>query len=188
MKTLDQEEKEILDAYEFGNSLWRYMITVIVVLVVSAALFVFLYSTIDQSARMDVKKEVPKVLLQLAAIGVIGGFISWILNERSKEKEREVVRQQKRAEKQDALNDFRRSAVARVVAATNVFRKCPVLIESHQSKKTYGEQIRAVLDARLDLSLVGHEQQSSNAFTKPLEINAEISKMEDYLNWIVTEW
>jgi hypothetical protein len=86
------------------------------------------------------------------------------------------------------LNDFRRSAIARVVTATNVVRKAPLLIESHRSKKTYGEQVRAVLDAKLDLSLVRHEQESSKAFSKPYDMAAEIQKMEHYLKRIVDEW
>lgn len=181
------------------NSMRLYLVTVTGVLVASAALFVLLFTTIDQTARATVKTEVLKVLLQLAAIGVIGGFVTWILNERSKEKERilsdksrkeerDAVQQQKQAERQTALNDFRRSAIARVVTATNVVRKAPLLIESHRSKKTYGEQVRAVLDAKLDLSLVRHEQESSSAFTRPDNIDAEIWKMEDYLKGIVDEW
>lgn len=181
------------------NKMRLYLITVIGVLVASAALFVLLYTTIDPGARVKVKTEVLKVLLQLAAIGVIGGFITWILSERSKEKdrilderskeeERQAARQQKRAERQNAMNEFRLSAIARIVTATNVVRKAPLLIASHRSKKTYGEQVRAILDAKLDLSLVRHEQESSKVFTRPDGINAEIHRMEAYLERIVDEW
>ena len=44
------------------------------------------------------------------------------------------------------------------------------------------------MDAKLDLSLLRHEQQSAGAFRNPLDINKEIEKMEKYLNELIVEW
>jgi hypothetical protein len=164
------------------NRLRSYLITVVSILVASAALFLALYTTADQGTRQKMNTEAMKVLLQLAALGIIGGVVTWALNESSKEKEQRVHRQ-------DALNEFRRSAVTRVVTATNVVRKAPILIESHRSKKTYGEQARTLLDANLDLRLLRHELRSTEeAFTNSAEIQREIRRMESYLDRLVGEW
>jgi hypothetical protein len=170
-----------------------YLITVLSILLASAALFVFLYTTADHDARENLKAEAMTVLMQLVAIGIIGGLVTWALNERSKEKDQWVQRQEKekeqRVQRQDALNEFMRSAVTRVVTATNVVRKAPILIESHRSKKTYGEQSRTLLDARLDLGLLRHELESAKeAFTNFAEIQVEFRRMESYLDRIVDEW
>jgi hypothetical protein len=63
-----------------------YLITVLSILLASAALFVFLYTTADHDARENLKAEAMTVLMQLVAIGIIGGLVTWALNERSKEK------------------------------------------------------------------------------------------------------
>ena len=69
-----------------------------------------------------------------------------MLNERSKEKERKILDQQKKEEEktlnqqrtadiQTALNEFRRSSVSRVVTATNLIRKVPILMSRINQKK-----------------------------------------------------
>jgi hypothetical protein len=165
---------------------YRIPITVVIILVASVALLVYLYIA-HQDVRQKMPIETMKALMQLIALGIIGTLFAWVLNERSKEKEQRVQRQ-------DALNEFRRSAVTRVVTATNVARKAPILIETFRSKKIYGEQAEALLNASLDLRLLRHDLPSDNvpsdreAFTKTEEIRNEIRKMECYLNRIVDEW
>jgi hypothetical protein len=146
-------------------------------LLVAAVLFTLLYLTLNPSAQATVRTEALKVLLQLVVIGIIGGFVTWLLNERGKEQERAAT-----------LNDFRRSAVARLVSATNVVRKAPLLIDAHRSKKTYGEQLRAMLDAQLELALLRHEYESTSVFTRWPQIREEINKMEQYLFMLIDEW
>src|SRR5207248_6345861 len=115
-------------------------------------------------------------------------FVTWLLNERSKAAERAAQEREKRAERRESLNEVRRSAYARLVSATNAVRRAPLLIESHQSKKTYGEQMRGLVDVRLDLSLLRHEQDSAGAFARHGHINKLISAMQHYMDSLIDEW
>ena len=93
-----------------------------------------------------------------------------------------MTQQHKDAERRDAVNEFRRTAVARVVTATNHVRRAPILIESHRSKDTYDEQSRAILDARLELSLLRHDLESFKMFTTSCQIIEKIEQMEALLS------
>lgn len=159
------------------STLMRYLIAVAIVIVLSAALFVYLWDAAGQRGRQDVNTEAMKVLVQLVAISVIGGFLTWTLTEHSKEKER-----------QDRLNEFRRSADTRIVTATNVVRQAPVVMQAYRSKQTYGEQMRAVLNAKQDLSAVRHDLRAFQVFTNSPNIETAIEVMEKYLDGIVNEW
>jgi hypothetical protein len=165
-----------------AQALSPYLITVLSILLASTAWLVFLYATADHVARENLKAELMTVLMQLVVIGIIGALVPWMLTERSREKEGRVHRQ-------DALNEFRRNTVTRVVKATNVVRRAPILVEAYRSKKTYDEQARRLLDARLDLGLVRHDLESAKgAFTRIQYIAEKIAIMEGYLKEIVDEW
>jgi len=151
-------------------------------LLASAALFAFLYTTATHDARQNVDVEAMTVLMQLVAIGIIGGLVTWALNERRDKKEHE-------AQRQEALNEFRRKAVARLVTATNAVRRAPILIAADRSKKTYGEQGRRLLDANLGLRLLHHEiETTKGAFEESESINRKIRCMQSYIDYIVMEW
>jgi hypothetical protein len=187
-----------------------YLITVGVVLLASGALFISLYRRIDDVSHQAIRVEALKTLMQLAAVGIVAGLVTWILSEWSKEKERilaarrleedrrlsdrkteeerALARRQRETERQEALNLFRREAAARLVTAMNVVRKAPILIESHQSKKTYGEQSRAILDASLELSLLRQEIVSSGAFLQADRIEEQINRMDPYVEGLISEW
>jgi hypothetical protein len=149
----------------------------------SLILLGYLYTTVDQDARQSVRTGAMTVLMQLIAIGVIGQLVNWALNERTRDKEERVHRQ-------DALNEFRRHAIQRLVTATIAVRKAPILMKSDRSWETYDAQARALLDVRLELRSLHHDLKSvKDAFTKIPDISCEIErKMEAYLDLIVNEW
>jgi hypothetical protein len=43
---------------------------------------------------------------------------------------------------------------------TNSLRRAPILIDAHRSARTYNEQMRALLDASLELRLIRHEVEA----------------------------
>src|SRR5215469_5278815 len=182
-----------------GHSLSIYLASAGVVIVVAMAGVAYLYRTLDPAGRTGVRADASKTLVQLVAIGIIGGFIAWVLSERSKEKERELdrlqrnqeqkeARVQKAREHQESLNEFRRQAIDRLVKGTNVLRRAPLYIESHRSKKTYGEQMREILDTYLDFTLLHHELDSFPTALPVKEVRPQIRIMEKYLEGLITEW
>jgi hypothetical protein len=171
------------------DRLWFYIVTVVVVLAVAAVPAARLYTSLDEwSDQPKARLEALKVILQLAAVGVVGGFVTWLLNERSKDQDRQFEARQKQADRLEALNVFRKDAVARLVTTTNRVRRAPIIIGVHRSKRAYGVQLRIILDARLALSLLRHDLDTAKPFEKGDEIRSAIFKMEDYLNGILSEW
>jgi hypothetical protein len=55
--------------------------------------------------------------------------------------------------------------MARLVTTTNVVWKAPLLIEAHRSKLTYGNEIRSIVDAKLDLRLLRHQIEDTKDLT-----------------------
>lgn len=171
------------------NRLMRnYTLTAALVILVAAGVFAAVFRTLGAAARTLVMTNALSVLVQLAALGIAGGILTWILNERSKEKEALAARRQKWIDRQDALNAFRREVAARLIEATNVVRRAPLLIESHQSKKTYGEQLRAIMDQKMEISSLRHEIETSRAFASSPRIAPHLTAMEGYLDGLVAEW
>jgi hypothetical protein len=147
--------------------------------------------------------EMLKTIMQLVAIGIAGGFLAWLLAERSKEREREIGDQKKQEEHEEqrreserqrlrdqheAVTAFRREAMDRLVSATNVVRKAPLLIEAHRSKLTYGTALREIVDAKLGLGLLRHQIEDTRRFTAWQEIGEAIAGMEGYLEALIAEW
>jgi hypothetical protein len=85
------------------------------------------------------------------------------------------------------MNELRLAAHNRVVAATNAVRKAAILIASHRSKKTNGEQVRNLIDVRFILTQLRHEEKSSPLFTDSEQIEGAIQKMEQYIDGLIEE-
>jgi hypothetical protein len=79
------------------------------------------------------------------------------------------------------------------VAATNVLRKVPILIEANRSVKTWSEQMLAVLDAGAELRMIKHEIGSSSSVLDPPFPNGEaiinqLVAMDRYTNWVAEDF
>ena len=61
---------------EVGHSLSIYLASVAVVIVLAIAGIAYLYHTLDLAGRSAVRADASKTLVQLVAVGIIGGFIA----------------------------------------------------------------------------------------------------------------
>jgi hypothetical protein len=119
--------------------------------------------------------------LQLVIIGILGAFAKWIFDEYNRMRDRAAT-----------LNGFRKEALGRLIRVTNKVRRAPILIEAAPS--TYLEQMRWLIDSRLELSFVRHEIQTASekpgekAFAKYEQIRGYISEMENYLDSLIVEF
>ncbi len=170
-----------------GLRLRLYAVLATVVVTVAATFGWIVYRGLDATKHQDAHFEIFKILAQLVVVGVIGGFVTWVFSESSKQSDRDSQERDRDRAKKKELNEFRRAAIQRLVATTNVVRRAPLLIESHRSRKTYGEQARAILDARLDLSLLRHELASVDK-EHGVPIGIELRKMEEFLDSFIDEW
>jgi hypothetical protein len=160
----------------------------------AAAALVTLYCNQDVTGRNTLLIEMGKGLIQLIAIGIIGAVVKFLFGSyQSKQQLAEQNRQQMRA-RNDAINDFRRDKIRRLVQVTNAIRRFPILLEAHRSAKTYNEQMRGLVDASLELQLIRHEIDAigpgveNPAFPGWPSIRDAIRGMEQYFRGIQTDW
>ena len=153
--------------------------TTLTILVVFCVLVVgLMYANSNTENRDTIRLEVAKTFLQLMAIGVLGALVKWLFDQHTLARSRA-----------DALNEFRKEILRRLISVTNEVRKVPLLIESAQSAKTYGEQMRSLIDSRLELSFIRHELDTANqTFSNSSEVRAHLRTMELYLDELIDEF
>lgn len=159
----------------------------------------------DAERQRQLVTEIGKGLIQVIAIGVIGGgLIKFLLDDHQrsqKEASDEQIRIQQRQEqlddreqqRQEQLQAFRTDKIRRLVQVTNTLRRAPILIDAHRTAKTYNEQMRAVVDAGLELRLIRHEinalgSDKNPAFAHWPDIRRHIRSMEEYIAWLQDEF
>jgi hypothetical protein len=136
--------------------------------------------------RNALRIEIAKGLIQLLAIGITGALIKFLFDSYQEDQRRIQESRDRARQRQASLNDFRNDQVRRLVQVTNALRRAPILID-HRSAKTYNEQMRALLDASLELRLIRHEidaigpDETNGAFPNWPSVRAAIHEMEDYL-------
>jgi hypothetical protein len=158
----------------------------------------------DDADRRTFRLELGKGLVQVFTVAVIGSVVKLLIDDHQHRLQvlsearvraedsaaQELVRAQQHEER---LESFRTDKVKRLVSVTNVLRRAPVLIDAHRSAKTYNEQMRAIIDAALELRLIRHEidalgAESNAAFAQWPEGRDSIRKMEKYIGWIVSDF
>jgi hypothetical protein len=180
-----------------------YLVALVLLLGAAAFVFCWIRPRLTGADFATLRVETLKTSLQLVAVGIGGGFLTWLLGERSKERDREIADERQRRdvkvqdrekelqrlrEQHEAVTVFRREALARLVSATNLVRKAPLLIEAHRSKLTYGNELRALLDVKLELGLLRHQIEDVRRFTAWTAIGSAIRDMEEYLGLLIAEW
>lgn len=185
------------------NSMKVYLLALILLLAGAALIYRWSRPHLTGPDFAALRVEALKTILQLVAVGIAGGFLTWLLGERSKERDREIAEElkqrdlqeqnrekerQRLREQHEAVTAFRREALARLVSVTNLVRKAPLLIEAHRSKLTYGNELRALLDVQLELGLLRHQIADVQRFTDWPNIGSAIREMEEYLGTLIAEW
>jgi hypothetical protein len=143
----------------------------------------------ESSLRADILKHLAGSILQLTVLGVVGVAIKAAFD-RQKERRRDALREAARSRREDqTLNEARKGLLRRVVAANRVVRKARILIPAHASAKTYGEQMRLLIDAEFELSDIRHEIETVHqTFAEGVGIKESLVAMERYLNTLTDEY
>lgn len=162
----------------------------LLILGVAALLGVFgIYLRTDTAHRTTLLIEIAKGLIQILGIGIIGALVKFLFDDYWDRRQRADKLKALEQQRNEALQEFRLDKIKRLVLVTNVLRRAPVLIDAHRSAKTYNQQMRALLDARLELRLLRHEINAAGpgvnpAFPRWPEIRDQLRKMEDYVAWL----
>ena len=176
----------------------------ILVMVICGVVVVLLYVWPGGDAsltplRADILKSLAGALLQLIVLGVIGVALKSEfdkhLEQRKKARDdadRAQIQAQADAEKEqqrrNAVIELQKAFLRRVMTANRMVRKARILIPAHASAKTYGEQMRILIDAVLEFSDIRHEIETIPTFASSVEIREHLSNMERYLQILTEEY
>jgi hypothetical protein len=160
-----------------------------------AAIGVSVWAFLSQNGkgRDEVLQELPKVTWQFLLVVVLGGFVTYLLQQREARAAAAREREQQREAARSAMDAFRAEMLRRTVAVTNAVRRVPLLVSARRSFRTYDEQMRAVVDAYLDLRAMRHEidnlgAEDNAAFGSWQEIRNDMRTMESYLAALCEEF
>jgi hypothetical protein len=166
---------------------------------------IYLFGAAGHVEQQKLLGELAKVLMQLAAVGVVGAVVKAFLDSAQDRRRRtDQLRDQARdlAEatldrertRQAWLAEFRSDKLKRLIAATNKVRTARILIPAHGSARTYGEQMRELLDTALEIGLLVHEtdalgpDQRNLAFTDWPSLSSRLRDMREYLEALQPEF
>lgn len=176
-----------------GNVHKLYVVLIILTvssLIGMAVLYTFIF---DDTSRVSFMAEIGKGLIYIFTVAVIGSIVKLLVDDQQRRLREANEARTQLYQQEQRLQEFRIDKVRRLVGVTNILRRAPVLIDAHRSAKTYNEQMRAVVDAGLELRLIRHETDAigrdpNPAFPEWLVIRGEIRKMEAYVAWVVNDF
>jgi hypothetical protein len=159
----------------------------------AVALSVWAFWSQDGTGRDKVLQELAKVTWQFLLVGVLGGFVTYVLQQRRAREVEAREMEQQREVARSAMDAFRAEMLRRTVTLTNAVRRVPLLVSARRSFRTYDEQMRAVIDAYLDLRAMRHEIENlgSNpnaAFGAWPQMRDHMRAMEAYLASLCEEF
>ena len=160
------------------------------VLTMSVIILVVLGLNEGATGWQAILAEIEKQLVQLILVTVIGGIVGFLFKfylsaKADLDRQREVEKM-----RHQGMIEFQSEQICRLIEVTNRLRRAPALIEAHRSAKTYGEQMRGAIDARLELHRIQHEvdlfgpfgpDDKNVAFPSWPAILESLKEMQNYL-------
>ncbi|HEX5838895.1 MAG TPA: hypothetical protein VFY26_13760 [Anaerolineales bacterium] len=157
-----------------------------------AVLFLFLLSTGDTAFRVELLKEAARTILQLLLVGMLGAFATFLFTEYAADRDKRIQAR----EREDALQaDQHRSRLEALNTLTRLYwetRKAFDIIDAHRSAKSYGEQMRQIIDYRTEFQRLDNEIVAGMYAVENEETRNSIGKclfqMIQLLKQAIEEW
>ena len=176
------------------------LFTVTLVVLASLWLFAVVSNRIDADSRNQLHIEVAKTLLNLVFVGIAAMLLKTVVDRYVAARERERLESVQR-EAEARVNAERAETAAKTAHAarlnalttlTNSYwnaKKALKIIEAHRSAKSYGEQIRVVIDHRLELQQLDNEISAGMySLDHTQDIGAALSEIDAQLGRVTDEW
>lgn len=137
--------------------------------------------------------DVSQTILGTVLIGGgLGGIVNFIFEEQKKEEEAVKERLKSMQESRDRRKAFRSELRQRLQKAYDDVELARILIKSHRSGKTYGEQIRQhIMPANITLQDIKNrlsEIQEESPIKYMLELQVSLTYMSAYLSVLIEEF
>jgi hypothetical protein len=166
----------------------RMVATLVVILALAAGAFGYLYWRLPQQHSV-LGVETAKALLNLMLIGIAAMVAKAVVDQHTAARERERQREERDAAREKADHALRMQALTTLTRGYWNAKKALKVIEAHRSAKSYGEQMRLLIDHRLELQQLDNEIMAG---VYPLqhtdEICGALQTLDTRFGEIVDEW
>ncbi|WP_291981271.1 hypothetical protein [Luteitalea sp.] len=169
-------------------STWPLVMTVAACGLVSLALLGLAHSQLV--GRLDLLYlEVAKTALNLLFVGIAAMLARTVVDRYVAARERERAALERREAEASAAHARRLAALTTLTSSYWNVRKCLTIIDAHRSAKSYGEQIRLIIDHRLDLQQLDNDICAGmHALEQPFRIGNAIRALDAQLARLTDEW
>lgn len=180
---------------------WPVLLTVtLLVLVAVAVLAVVDNRVVDARMRDQLHIEIAKTVLNLLFVGLAAMLVKTMVDRyvAARERERVELAQHEadtrlKAERAEAAakaaHEHRLKALTTLTTSYWNAKKALKIIEAHRSAKSYGEQIRVLIDHRLELQQLDNEISAGMyALDGAHEIGRALSEIDEQLGLVTDEW
>jgi len=182
-------------------SAWPVLATVTsLVLIAFVALAVAYNRVVDVQNREQLFIEVAKTALNLIFVGVATMLVKIVVEqyfaardrERLESAQREAAARLSAERVEAAAKDTHERRLKALASLTNNYwnaKKALKIIEAHRSAKSYGEQVRVVIDHRLALQQLANEIRAGvYALDGADEIDGALGEIDRMLAGVIDEW
>lgn len=172
----------------------RVFVICVLIFLLSFAVVWGVYTFIPEDAtpgtiRNAITLELAKIFTQLAVIGVVGTLIKFLLDEHAVRRRRDEAEEAEQQRQQNARRDFRQGLWRGLRDVYSQVENARNLIEGAKSARTYGQQVREIMDLRTQLGEIRHEVAfSADTFEAKEALSSWIRRMEKYLEGLIEEY
>lgn len=145
---------------------------------IALGLVAFIYYLGDRYFVSELQQEVAKSLLQLALIGFVGAYAKYLFDQIENDRKERETRHKLQIETLNTITD----TYWRV-------RNILEIINAHKSAKSYGEQMRAIIELKNTLRRVDNEFFSGmHQFKNQEVITNNLKQLAELLDYLIKEW
>jgi hypothetical protein len=171
-----------------GSRVQRVLITI---MTLSTILFLVIFLSSPSAVQAELRKETGKILLQLALIGILGAYAKFLLDGYAAARQQEVERLERERESRETKYKTQLEALNSLTTSYWEIKKAFHIIGAHRSAKSYGEQIRQIIDYRLKLQRLHNEIAAGLYGLDDQDISTireNLSEMDTRLQEVIDEW
>ncbi len=167
----------------------RVLLILVAIVGVLAVAFILILVSGDSALQTELWKEAAKTILELVLIGVIGTYATFLFNQYATDRQKQLEKRERDAALREAEHKSRVEALNALTTSYWQIKKALHIIGAHRSAKSYGEQMRLIIDYRLELQRLNNEIMASTyALNETDTISNNLSEMDDRLEELLEEW
>ena len=157
--------------------------------IILVGVLVLFYLAGDEVFRIELLKEVANTVLQLLLIGILGAIATFLLDQYAVARRKTIENREREKALQEARQQRRVEALNTLTTLYWQIRKAFFIIDANQSAKSYGEQMKQIVDYWIDLKRFDNEVAGGMYFLKDYKKVADnLNELDQKLKGALREW